>query len=82
MTPGQQIDSVKVGSDWWLIRCIGRSQEATIPFDKVKEECRLGAMLAKGIATQGRSTQSDAAAFEKAADIKVIDPSYKTQDAK
>jgi parvulin-like peptidyl-prolyl isomerase len=76
LSPGQQIDKLKVGNMFWLIRCIGRSQESTQPFDKVKEECRQGALLVKGINTNGKATQSDYQNFVRTAEIKAVQPQY------
>jgi parvulin-like peptidyl-prolyl isomerase len=76
MQPGEQIDRVKIAGAWWIIRCLNKQSEATVPFDKVKEECRMGAMLAKGLATNGKNMQDEYAAFQKEAEIKALWPQY------
>jgi parvulin-like peptidyl-prolyl isomerase len=76
MQSGQQIDRVKVAGAWWIIRCVGKQAEATIPFDQVKEECREGALLSKGLAANGKSMQEEYAAFQKEAQIKALWPDY------
>jgi parvulin-like peptidyl-prolyl isomerase len=76
LKPNQQIDKIKVGNTYWLVRCIGRSQESTVPFEKVKEECRQGALLVKGDNTNGQAVQKDYQDFVKNADIKALQPQY------
>ena len=49
MQVGQQLSAVKIANAYWIIRCVGRAPESTQPFDKVKDEARLGAMLEKGL---------------------------------
>lgn len=79
MHVGQQLDTVKMAGAYWIVRCIGTSKEATVPFEKVKEECRQGAMLTKGLQTNGQTVQASLADFQKTAEIKVLNPQF--QDA-
>jgi parvulin-like peptidyl-prolyl isomerase len=74
---GMQADKIKVGSTFWLVRCVGRSLESSKPFDQVKEECREGALLTKGINANGKNVQADYQNFIKSADIKAVQPQYK-----
>jgi hypothetical protein len=76
LNPGDQVDKLKVGTTFWLVRCVGRTQEATQPFEKVKEECRQGALLLKGINARGKETQADYQGFVKTADVKAVNPQY------
>ena len=77
MQVGQQRNLVQIGKTWWIIRCVGHRPEITQPFDTVKDEARLGAMLAKGIRAKGTSMQAAFADFQKTSDIKPIWPQYK-----
>jgi len=77
LKPNQQIDKIKVGNTFWLVRCIGRTQESTVPFEQVKDESRQGALLVKGANTQGQAVQKDYQDFVKNADIKALQPRYR-----
>ncbi|HZP80906.1 MAG TPA: peptidyl-prolyl cis-trans isomerase [Chthonomonadaceae bacterium] len=76
MKVGEQIDLVKIAGAYWIIRCVGKQAEATVPFEQVKEECRTGALLSKGMAANGKTVQEQYAAFQKEADIKALWPQY------
>ena len=80
LQPGQQIDDVKLANAFWLIRCVNRQAEATVPYEKVKDECLTGAKLSKGLKTNGQAIQTEYTAFQKSADIKPIDPAYKNMN--
>ncbi len=77
LTPGQQVDKVKVAGAWWTIRCIEKSPERTDSFEQVQAECRTGAMLTKGLPANAAALQADFAAFRKAADVKIVSPDYR-----
>lgn len=77
MQPGGQLNNVKIGNMFWIIRCVGRQSEMTVDFEKVKEKCAEQARLAKGLQTNGQALHADSAAFEKSAEIRVFDNNYK-----
>lgn len=74
---GEQIDKSKVAGAWWILRCVARTPEQTVPFPQVAAECRTGAMLTKGLPANAARVQSDFAAFQKSADINIVSPDYK-----
>jgi len=74
---GQQIDNFPAGKTTWIIRCIGRKPGFLVPFDQVKEECRDGAAIAKGLQTNGATLQAEKAAITKSATITVFWPSQR-----
>lgn len=76
MQVGQQLDLLPLAGKWWIIRCVGKTQEATVPFDKVQEECRAGALLTKGLQTNGPAMQGAFAEFQRTANIKATRPEY------
>ena len=82
MQVGQQRNGVKIGSNWWIIRCVGHSPAIIQPFSAVKDEAREGAMLAKGLPVNGKAMQAAFADFQKVSDIKPIWPQYKPASAK
>ncbi len=77
LKPGEQIDRVQIAGAYWIIRCLSHTPETTIPFEQVKDECREGAMLSKGLAANGKSMQDEYTAFQKEAEVKVLWPQYK-----
>src|SRR5262249_30331990 len=44
----------KFAGAWWIIRCIDKKPEKIISFEQVKEDCRTGAQLLKGIPANGK----------------------------
>ena len=74
---GEQIDKSKVAGAWWILRCVAKAPEQTVPFPQVAAECRTGAMLTKGLPANAARVQSDFAVFQKSADIKIVSPDYK-----
>jgi parvulin-like peptidyl-prolyl isomerase len=76
MKVNDQTDDVVVAGAHWIIRCVGRSEERRIPFEKVSEACEQAAKLQKGLQVNGETLKQNADAFEKAATITVAESSY------
>ena len=81
MQVGQQLSAVKIANAYWIIRCVGRAPANTQPFDKVKDEARLGAMLEKGLPVNGQAMQAAFAQFQRDLKITPVWPQYKPADA-
>jgi len=77
MQPGQQIDRLQMRNLWWIVRCVARTPAVTLPFDKVSEECRTGAMLTKGLPANGAKTQQAYNEFVKKTTVQAVWPQYK-----
>lgn len=77
MKVGQQVDTFKSANKFWIIRCVARDEELKIPFEKVKEECRLGALITKGTELNGKALQAKYAEFRKEAKIDILRVEYK-----
>jgi hypothetical protein len=75
---GQQLDNVMVAGAHWIVRCVGRSQEVSVPYEKVQAECLEGAKLVKGVQTNGKRLQADSDLFQESANIKFSDARYST----
>lgn len=76
MKVGQQLSPRNFGTLWWVIRCVDKSPAVTLPFEKVKEDCRIGAMLAKGIPTNSQSVAKSFAQFRKKAAVQAFWTQY------
>lgn len=74
---GQQTDVIKIGASRWVIRCLSHAPETQVAFDKVRAECRTGAMLVKGLPLNGQRVNTEFASFRKSADIKAIRSEFK-----
>jgi hypothetical protein len=77
MKPGDQFQPMKVGGIWWLIRCVERLPETTVPFEQVKAECRRDALLEKGVKANAQAKMAEFDKFQNEAKINVITPEYK-----
>ncbi len=78
MKVGDQIDPRKINGLWWIIRCVGRTHEQTVPFDKVRDECLLGAKLDKGLRTNGRTIQQELQDYKSTNPVQISRPEYKS----
>ncbi len=76
MKIGEQIGPRKFAGVWWIIRCLDKKPEVTQPFEKVREECRTGAMLMKGIPANAKSVETDFQKFQREANIQAFWPQY------
>lgn len=77
MKPGDQILPLKIGGIWWLIRCVERLPETTVPFEQVKAQCRRDALLEKGVKANAQAKMAAFDKFQSEAKINVIAPEYK-----
>jgi hypothetical protein len=82
LQPGQQVDTLNVAGAWWIVRCVGRQHEETLPFEKVKAECLEGATLEKGMQQNGQSVQEASKQFQQEAHIEILDSKYKSAASK
>ena len=80
------IFDLKIGSDlgprqfagaWFIIKCLDRQSARTLPFDQVKEECRAGAMLVKGLPVNGKKMEGEFQQFQKDSLCQAFWPAYK-----
>lgn len=74
---GEQLGPRKFAGAWWLIRCLDKKPAVTRPFEEVKEECKTGAMLTKGLPANAPKTQTDFADFQKKATVQAFWERYK-----
>ena len=73
---GGQIGPQAFAGKWWIIRCLDKKQEVTEPFEKVREQARMGALLAKGVPQNAKQTEKDFAEFQKKANIQAFWKQY------
>jgi len=62
---------------WWIIRCLDKQAEVIIPFEKVKEECRQGALLLKGLPKNGQKVNKDYDEYHKTVRVQAFWKRYK-----
>jgi parvulin-like peptidyl-prolyl isomerase len=73
---GQQMGPIKVGNQWWIVRCVDKTPASTVPYDKVLDECRKGALLQKGLRINGPAVDAQFQKFEKASMLQSFWPQY------
>lgn len=71
-----QLGPQKFAGAWWIIRCVDKSAAVTQPFDQVKDECRNGVLVAKGLSANASKTQQAFHDFQKSATIQAFWPQY------
>ena len=62
---GETTGVEKIMGAWWIIRCMDKTDAATVPFDQVREQCRTGARLAKGRQAGAAQVEADFEAFAR-----------------
>lgn len=75
---GEETGPRKFAGAWWIIRCLDKKPEATIPFDKVKEQAKLGAMLVKGLPLNARNAEKAFSEFQSKARIEAYQEPYRS----
>lgn len=78
MKIGDQIGPREFVKAWWIIKCLEKQPESTQPFDKVKTECRTGALMMKGLPLNGKKVQDDFAAYQKDAKVQAFWRQYES----
>jgi foldase protein PrsA len=78
MKVGETLGPKRFANAWWIIRCLDKKAAHTQPFDEVKEECRLGALLAKGLPVNGAKVQSDFQEFARKSNLQAFWGQYKS----
>lgn len=77
MKVGDQTSPQPAAGRWWIVRCVGRSQEGTVPFVKVKDEYAQLAKLDKGLKANGAAIQSQLDELKASSPLQVLRPEYK-----
>lgn len=77
MKIGQQIGPRKFAGFWWIIRCVDKKPEVVVPFEKVRDECKMGAMLTKALPTTTSKVDEAYVEFQKSSQIQAFWPQYK-----
>lgn len=76
MLPGERIGPVRAARKWWLLRCNAKWRAQTRPFDDVKDEARLGALLLKGIPRNRDKMEEDRTRFVRRSTVRIFDEGY------
>lgn len=72
MKPGDLSPPTQFGATWWIARCVARTPAQTLPFDKVREMCRIGALEEKSHQMRGPQAGADFAEYRKQSPIHVF----------
>lgn len=71
-----QSEPVRIGSNWWLIRCLAHNPEVIDPFEKVQEECNTGLLYEMGLKNHGEELKKEEEEFVKKSTIDIPDAQY------
>ena len=74
---GRTIGPRQFAGAWWLVRVLDRKPAVTQPFAKVRDEARLGALLAKALPSNTARVQADFERFQKQASINAFWTQYR-----
>ena len=77
MKIGSQLGPVNIAKVWWIIRCVDKTSEKIQPYDTVREECRTGAALLKGVKENKAKVEAEYAEFRKNANVQAFWQQYK-----
>lgn len=73
---GGQLGPVALGKQWWIFRCEEKMPPTTLPYQKVRDDCRTGAQLVKGVARNGRTIEAEFQKFERTSNLQAFWPQY------
>ena len=57
---------------WWLFRCEEKTPGQAKPFESVKDDCRLGAMIQKGTQQKGKAVQAEFQEFQRTSNLQAF----------
>jgi foldase protein PrsA len=77
MKIGEMIGPVFIAKMWWIIQCLNKTPEKNVRYEEVREECRQGALLLKGVRQNKAKVEAEYAEFRKNANIQAFWPQYK-----
>jgi parvulin-like peptidyl-prolyl isomerase len=77
MKIGEQIGPVKYANAWWIIRCLDKRAAETRSLEKVREEARLGATLAKGLPANAENVEKKFEEYQNKAKVQAFWPQYR-----
>lgn len=66
---GKISSPVEIGGAWWIIRCNDKAPTTTVPFDQVKDDCKLGARVAKGAKLHAKEIEDQFKQFQQSSNI-------------
>ena len=73
---GQTYGPVQFNKAWWIFRCEEKAPGQAKPFDSVKEDCRLGALVLKGTQLKGPAVQAEFQQFQRSSSLQSFWPQY------
>lgn len=76
LSAGQQLGPRKFAGAWWIIRCLDKKPEHLLPFEQVKDECRIAVLTSKGANANGKQMLDRLTEFKKKADLRIFWSKY------
>jgi parvulin-like peptidyl-prolyl isomerase len=73
---GQQWGPRRFGHTWWIVHCLNKAAERVAPFAQVKDECRMGALIARAVPLNGARITAEYDEFKRHSVIQAFDPRY------
>jgi len=74
---GQQLGPIQINNGWWIFRCEEKRPSQTLPFNTVKDDCRVDAELVKGTKLNGKAVAAEFSDFEHKSNLQAFWPQYK-----
>jgi len=76
LDPGEQFGPRLFNGAWWIVRCRDKSPAITQSFDRVKELCREGARVRKGVSRNAARIQADFLKYRHDSPVQVFWDKY------
>ena len=67
---------VQFNKAWWIFRCEEKAPGQAKPYDAVKEDCRLAALVQKGTQQKGAAVQAEFQQFQRSSNLQSFWPQY------
>ncbi len=73
---GSRLGPVSYNHQWWIFQCDNKKPGVTLPYSKVKDECRRDALMIKGRNINGAKVNAEFQAFQQASNLQAFWPQY------
>ena len=74
---GEKLGPKQYAGDWWIFKCINKTPQTTVPYERAHIEAEIGAKMAKVTPQRLSAVQEDFERFQKGVNVQVFWPKYK-----
>lgn len=73
---GETFGPRQYAGDWWIFKCVNKTPETTVPYERAHLEAEIGAKMAKVTPERLAAVQEDFERFQKGVNVQVFWPKF------